>query len=148
MKHPSRQSNDWTEERTKRAKKLWLDGFSAGEIALKIDGGFSRSAIVAKMHREGLSGRGQPLISKRRQKKQRKSFGSFNLPSARALPSKPASEPHVDAPPSLGLTVLQLTESTCKWPHGDGRPTWNFCGQPSLETSPYCAYHDRAARAA
>lgn len=46
------------------------------------------------------------------------------------------------------LRLTQLTEHTCKWPYGDPRePGFGFCGQHSLENSPYCAIHKRRATA-
>lgn len=51
-----------------------------------------------------------------------------------------------DGRPLLRLT--QLTEHTCKWPFGDPRePGFGFCGEHSLENSPYCAIHKRRATA-
>ncbi|MEM6676324.1 MAG: GcrA family cell cycle regulator [Pseudomonadota bacterium] len=40
------------------------------------------------------------------------------------------------------LTLLELTERTCKWPIGD--PTddnFHFCGLPALPGKPYCEHH-------
>lgn len=45
-------------------------------------------------------------------------------------------------PISRRLHLLQLTERTCKWPHGDPMAEdFSFCGHESNETSPYCNYH-------
>ncbi|MEM7527669.1 MAG: GcrA family cell cycle regulator [Pseudomonadota bacterium] len=40
------------------------------------------------------------------------------------------------------LSLLELTERTCKWPIGD--PTednFHFCGLPALPGKPYCEHH-------
>lgn len=44
------------------------------------------------------------------------------------------------------LSLLQLSESTCKWPIGDPlTPDFYFCGQHSNEGKPYCEFHSRRA---
>ena len=44
------------------------------------------------------------------------------------------------------LTLLQLSEHTCKWPIGDPlTPDFYFCGQHSNEGKPYCEFHSRRA---
>ena len=44
------------------------------------------------------------------------------------------------------LTLLQLSEETCKWPIGDPlTPDFFFCGQHSEEGKPYCEFHSRRA---
>ncbi|WP_152048033.1 GcrA family cell cycle regulator [Aureimonas psammosilenae] len=49
-------------------------------------------------------------------------------------------------PISRNLTLVQLTERTCKWPLGDPlSPDFRFCGNHSDESSPYCQYHARIA---
>jgi GcrA cell cycle regulator len=49
-------------------------------------------------------------------------------------------------PEDKRLSLLQLTESTCKWPIGDplGKDFY-FCGQHSLASGPYCDFHSRRA---
>src|SRR5690606_20348520 len=50
------------------------------------------------------------------------------------------------APVSLRLSLLQLTERTCRWPHGDPRADdFSFCGHDTRFESAYCAYHRRIA---
>jgi GcrA cell cycle regulator len=44
------------------------------------------------------------------------------------------------------LSLLQLSEQTCKWPIGDPlTPDFYFCGQHSNEGKPYCEFHSRRA---
>lgn len=49
----------WTQERTETARKLWIEGKSASEIAKAI-GDVSRNAVIGKMHRIGAAGPGSP----------------------------------------------------------------------------------------
>ena len=49
-------------------------------------------------------------------------------------------------PEDKRLSLLQLTEATCKWPIGDPlNKDFYFCGQHSLDTGPYCDFHSRRA---
>src|SRR5579875_4115970 len=50
----------WTDDRVDVLKKLWLDGFSASQIAKQLGGGLTRNAVIGKVHRLGLSGRAAP----------------------------------------------------------------------------------------
>jgi GcrA cell cycle regulator len=44
------------------------------------------------------------------------------------------------------LTLLQLSEQTCKWPIGDPLSSeFYFCGQHSDDGKPYCEFHSRRA---
>ncbi|WP_420478258.1 GcrA family cell cycle regulator [Brevundimonas sp. FT23028] len=49
--------SSWNEDRIATAKKRWLEGRSASEIANEIGGGLSRNAVIGKIHRLGLAGR-------------------------------------------------------------------------------------------
>jgi GcrA cell cycle regulator len=44
------------------------------------------------------------------------------------------------------VTIMELRESMCRWPHGD--PTsedFRFCGAKSPPGTPYCNYHSQIA---
>lgn len=44
------------------------------------------------------------------------------------------------------VSLLQLTEKTCKWPIGDPMSSeFHFCGRESEEGKPYCDFHSRRA---
>ena len=49
-------------------------------------------------------------------------------------------------PEDKRLSLLQLSEETCKWPIGDPLAAgFYFCGQHSEEGKPYCEFHARRA---
>lgn len=50
----------WTEERVELLKKLWMEGFSASQIAGELGDGVTRNAVIGKVHRLKLSGRAKP----------------------------------------------------------------------------------------
>ena len=44
------------------------------------------------------------------------------------------------------ITLMELTERTCKWPFGDpATDDFWFCGQPSTPGKPYCEPHNKIA---
>lgn len=165
---------NWTDERVELLRKLWSEGLSASQIAAQL-GGVSRNAVIGKVHRLKLSGRGRTTAAPTRQKK---APAAGNGASATKSTTRAAASPahrHVTA--SIGATALQvqfdaepvarqylrpvenvvvpisrrlqlteLTERTCKWPNGDPlTEEFHFCGNDAGESGPYCTYHSRIA---
>ena len=141
----------WTEERVELLKKLWQDGLSASQIAAEL-GGVTRNAVIGKVHRLGLSGRGQPTSSIKRQRRthstgvrrvrQMITVGNLALKPDHLAEPEIRPRRNVVVPIARKLSIFQLTEKTCKWPIGDpGLEDFHFCGHNSLENLPYCEYH-------
>ena len=51
---------EWTEQRIEMLRKLWGQGQTASQIATLL-GGVTRSAVIGKAHRLGLTGRPSPI---------------------------------------------------------------------------------------
>ena len=52
----------------------------------------------------------------------------------------------VVVPMSKRLTLLEINDTTCKWPTGDPqRPDFSFCGHGTKEGTPYCEFHAKLA---
>lgn len=49
----------WNDDRVAQLKKLWMAGRSASQIAAELKGGLTRSAVIGKVHRLGLSKHGR-----------------------------------------------------------------------------------------
>ena len=172
----------WTEERVELLKKLWMEGFSASQIASELGDGVTRNAVIGKVHRLKLSGRAKPAsVTPRAARatprpngarriaapstsprtaisgmmKQRPSMGSAPIMGNTALKidEEVVREAYVAPqvqelfiPVDQRLTLLQLSEHTCKWPIGDPlTPDFYFCGQHSEDGKPYCEFHSRRA---
>ncbi len=144
----------WTEDRVATLSKLWADGLSASQIAAEL-GGVTRNAVIGKVHRLGLSGRAKPASSSAKHVNRKPRNSGYN--------SRPRSAPRSNsinsysgerrvqiedmvAPEPKELELVELTEKTCKWPHGDpATDKFYFCGCNTKEGSPYCEYHSRLA---
>ncbi len=136
----------WTDERIELLRTLWSEGLSASQIAARIGGGITRNAVIGKVHRLGLEGRMRPGPGAAQPGAEAGAGGIGPRPAAAsAVPIEPVVEPAGDAG-TAKLTLLHLTEQTCKWPIGDpGTPSFHFCGQRPELGLPYCAAHARIA---
>ena len=146
----------WTDERVEVLKKLWQDGLSASQIAGQL-GGVTRNAVIGKVHRLGLSGRAKsPSNGSPRPRKPRISNGMRPRPQYRgnaALQLDYGLDPEYDLDPLANVipmgprvSILQLTDATCRWPIGDpGAADFVYCGSQNKVSLPYCPYHARIA---
>lgn len=158
---------NWTDERVELLKKLWAEGLSASQIATQL-GGVSRNAVIGKVHRLKLSARGRTSSATPRAKKAPTTTTTVLKPVSRPVRPVAASvgatalaiqfdaqpvvrqmvrtSDNVVVPISRNLTLIQLTERTCKWPNGDPlSEEFSFCGNEAGETGPYCGYHSKLA---
>lgn len=163
---------NWTDERVERLKKLWADGLSASQIAAQL-GGVSRNAVIGKVHRLNLPGRaksgGQASVRTKRttaaprapnyagrtanqtttRTVSRSSGGAalkqdLDVVASEEIDTRPMED--VVVPISRRLSLVELSERTCKWPVGDPlQEGFHFCGNDSGESSPYCGYHAKMA---
>jgi len=134
----------WSDERVATLRQLWRDGRSASQIAQQL-GGVTRNAVMGKVHRLGLSGRGAPCAPTRaprvaaaRQRPPARPALAARLPRFAPVPApSPAPEG-----PGLIASLVHLTVHACKWPIGDPKsPDFSFCGRRS--EGRYCAAHER-----
>lgn len=166
---------NWTDERVALLTKLWGEGLSASQIARQL-GGVTRNAVIGKVHRLKLSGRAKTTTTASRAKKpvtgieetQRTRTNATSTAQLRTRPMvmgnnalktemlldgaaehryQTVAEPNVFVmPTSRRLSLVQLSEKTCRWPVGDPMAAdFNFCGNECREASPYCAYHSKLA---
>ena len=119
----------WNDESLVMLRGLWAAGATAQSIADRL-GGISRSAVLGKIFRL------------RR--------GAAEVPPARRRSRKVAvAQDAAAAAPRRGKSLLELSNDTCRWPHGEpGTPRFFFCGAPGADLEngrPYCARHARRA---
>jgi GcrA cell cycle regulator len=150
----------WTDERVERLKALWADCLSANEIAAEL-GGFSRNAVIGKVHRLGLSGRvtRTPAATRATSGTRKRLKSHFKTPGGSKVAQQggsnrlaPAKVIEVDLGPELtgappgGVGIMDLTNANCHWPIGDPNQTgFHFCGAGALAGLPYCPEHCRIA---
>ena len=103
----------------------------------------SKNSCIGKARRMGLPKRPPKVF--RGDKRKRAVTLVAEAPAAVAPEPVPCVLPRwkvMEVPrpaPGTRITLFQLTENTCRWPHGDRTP-YLFCGAPTAGKV-YCAYH-------
>jgi GcrA cell cycle regulator len=158
MAAPRRGRFDWNAERIALLRQRWAEGLSASSIAKELGPQISRSAVLGKVHRLKLV---QPAFKRRHPEKEKASprrRGAPRKPRRRAgsgllaafdalrLAGRPADleSTHQHAAKAFGptCTLLDLTNTTCRWPVGDpGQAGFAFCGAAVFHRYPYCLAH-------
>jgi len=154
-------ANSWTDERVELLTKLWANGLSASQIATQM-GGVTRNAVIGKVHRLGLSGRGKVKAAPPRARR----AGAPRLAKTAASAPEPVetfdvndeaeevvaftvdvpATDEVALPTSERVNIMDLRESMCRWPIGDPTtPEFRFCGGQSAPGVPYCDHHCQIA---
>ncbi len=160
-KSPGNVKLTWPPERVELLKKLWTDGLTASQVAARLGDGITRNAVIGKVHRLGLSGRQSVTRSsapRPRRPRQPSHPGRQPTSPATAAALKPEFRPQprpepepapirlVDIPKSERISILMLTDKTCRWPLGDpGGEDFCFCGHAPKAGMPYCDYHSSIA---
>ncbi|MEO9824987.1 MAG: GcrA family cell cycle regulator [Paracoccaceae bacterium] len=161
----------WTDERVETLKKMWGEGQSASQIAKEL-GGVTRNAVIGKVHRLGLSNRAgssAPAPEKKAAKPAAPKKPAAKVapedkvvevtvtprkpivPAGQPLPPQPsANEISPEALAKVNevektakrISLMELTERTCKWPIGDpATDDFWFCGLSVQQGKPYCEAH-------
>ena len=141
---------DWSKDRMARLRALHRnDRLSFDAIAAMLSEEFgvtlTKNSCIGKARRMGLPER----TNKRKRKVFRGDKRRAHITLVAPAPIEPEVVPCVlprwkviadEAPAERGrLTLLQLNDNTCRWPHGDRVP-YLFCGAPTAGKT-YCAYH-------
>lgn len=148
----------WTEERVETMLKLREDGLTCSQVAKRLD--VSRSAIIGKLHRLGIShdqmpkhnggGMAKPTSRDARARKRvlTPKISQVRRPSAVVREELPTQQlpPAFAEEASRGVALLDLTPKSCRWPLGDPRDeSFRFCGADRVIGKPYCLNHCCAA---
>ncbi len=128
---------DWNEERTAVLKKLWLEGMSASQVARQL-GGVSRSAVIGKVHRLGITVRETPVRQRTSSVRSASTITPARNPVIRVAPTI------VDLEPTSG--ILGLETHSCRWPIGNpDQNDFGFCGREKPKRGSYCDQHAQGA---
>ena len=131
----------WTDERVELLKKLWTEGLRATQPR-------STEPRAPRKTREP-SHPGRPVGSPSMPSTGNTALKTFvRVEPVQRQIALPEPQPLrlVDLPKGGRVTILHLSDKTCKWPIGDpGSEDFCFCGHSPRDKSPYCEYHARAA---
>jgi GcrA cell cycle regulator len=161
---------DWNDELIAKLSDYWKEGFSSSQIASRLSVEFaidiSRSAVIGKLYRMGMTSDPVTTMIKNRQANRRTSARlgkrGGSTPKAAALAAKPATVtvftrpnygtaeplPKEEKPSDYAklYSVQELTEGMCRFPIGDPlQPDFGFCGKDKVPGKPYCISHCQRA---
>lgn len=139
---------EWNDDNLKTLRQLWAEGWSCSQISSRIPNS-TRSAIIGKIHRLGLSGRittrrtpHPPRARKPRKLPKPGARGLFPWPSifGRAPKFSQLPLPKPNAADVGRKTLLELDDHDCRYPVGDDA-TQMFCAERKIEGLSYCLTH-------
>jgi GcrA cell cycle regulator len=129
---------NWTVERVDRLRALLADGLSTSQIANEL-GGITRNAVIGKAARMGIGFCvifGKPKQGPKPRDRVRTVWRpkppKLKPVAATDLPPEPVANP---------VTLLELTEFTCRWPVAGEPADMLFCGALPAEGKVYCPKH-------
>jgi GcrA cell cycle regulator len=131
----------WTAERVDELVAEWGKGGSASQCAKLLC--TTRNAVMGKLKRLGKLGTGtKRTIPKPGPRAVRTT--KFQPKAVTAPQPLPVEEP---AAPGAGIGLMDLTNTTCRWPSGIvGTEDFCYCGKSGADLSgnrPYCRAHMR-----
>jgi GcrA cell cycle regulator len=148
-------------------RKLWAEGFSASQLATKInhafrDASYSRNAVIGKVHRLKLPRRAAVSANSRyglalkdptkASNASRKRRASPAVAGSGAVTENPPSPPprlpvkEAAFTPLKGVEPVPFGSPGCKWPVGGEGADLLTCGATRQDGRPYCTTHVHAAR--
>ncbi len=150
-------ANLWPDARVDALKRAWREGLSASQIAARLGGGLTRSAVIGKLHRLGVSGGRKPSAprlttapSPPALKAARPDPALLTLKWPLPILEAPPISPARGAPPSApGPKYLRdMAPRECRFGLGDPGPGNGafqlFCAAPTTGHA-YCAHHRAVA---
>lgn len=145
---PRRPTFDWNEERVDQLTRMWVEEeMSAGNIAAEF--GITRSAILGKIDRLGLTGRECDLENRSKSAERREARKRMRADYLIARAQKPARPPRVallcegtvEILAAAPCALVDLDETKCHWPFGEpGAIDFHFCGG-AVRYRSYCLGH-------
>lgn len=133
----------WTKDRIERLTTLWKEGKTADQVARALGDGVSRSAVLGKVFRVGLSaGRASPATKVAARPRD----GMTPKPLAvRPESARSSGGPRAQLEEIGRASLLTIGRHQCRWPIGDPRsPAFSLCGRVSVRGA-YCGSHAQIA---
>jgi GcrA cell cycle regulator len=136
---------DWNEERTATLRKLWLEGMSASQVARQL-GGVSRSAVIGKVHRLGITVREVPARQRNVGRTAVRAQPRARVVRDAAPTQRSALRLFEIAELAPTASILALEIHSCRWPIGNpDSHDFGFCGREKTARGSYCDDHARGA---
>ena len=132
---PSQVKRPWTRNDDASAIALRAEGLTSGQIAAELRRG--KDAVRSHFVRLTRHGVTLPKASSKRPSSPMGAIAMPNLDPPLSEPAKPSSSP---------ITILDLTDCTCRWPLWSGAEPRFYCGAAHAPgEGPYCVEHRKSA---
>jgi GcrA cell cycle regulator len=145
----------WTPERIERLRELWAMGLSASQVAARMNAEareqlFTRNSIVGKVSRLNIPMRNADMGKRRTSETPRRPGADSTMIFDQTWRWKRMldADKHVDVvdetdpPPEERVPLIELEETTCRFPIGDPRTAeFGFCPHAKVPGLPYCKTH-------
>lgn len=134
--------------RTPLVQKLWIDGYTAAQIAAKL--GMAKASVYKKLKlikaepdRDYWPRERKKRIVKIRHGNHKYRHNQISFIDALPLPSELPAEA---IPLTQRKTLMELEDHHCRWIYGDPQQSdMFFCGADKASWSSYCPFHRRQA---
>ena len=132
----------WDSEKVEQMLALLKSGMRPKLVGQQI--GMTKNAVIGKCRRmgvelqDGKAGRPRTQVKQDRPRNHRPKRSSVSLPADHVPQAR--LEP-VTKLPFRAITLVELKENDCRYPHGNG--PFFFCGQQKMEEGSYCEFHHR-----
>lgn len=141
-------SFSWPDEAVDTLQRLWVEGFSASQIAAELGHGLTRSAVLGKANRLGL-GRlvnGNTLRAARDGARRARAGKKEQANPAKQGRSRTAkTDPFSEVPSGNDVTrivgIMEIERHDCHWIEGDPKGSYTFCGKPVKQGTSWCPEH-------
>jgi GcrA cell cycle regulator len=132
----------WTKPNVLTLIKLWTEGLSASRIAARLGDGFTRNAVISKVHRLKLPLRDQATRNKRPSKARARERAND---TATSIGPRETYVPIIteDDVPTKTFDDLEQFDGCCRWRCDvkfRGEP-YGFCGREALAGLSVCLVH-------
>ena len=140
----------WSDESTELLRRLWAEGLTASQIALRLGHGTTRNMVIGRARRLKLARRApspseypkltkEEKLARRRAQHIAKRLAAGAVPRVRRKPPRPVAAPVVSTayagPP---LSIVEVGPNQCRYAVTERSPHL-FCAAPSI--GPWCSEH-------
>ncbi|HEX3984720.1 MAG TPA: GcrA family cell cycle regulator [Acidisoma sp.] len=109
-------------------------GWPLSDIACRMD--LTKRSVSGILHRNLLRGQ----VKRKSRKGPEASAATAKVADEAKAPPPAPRKMNLPEPVNLALGMMDLTQMTCRFPHGDS--PFVFCGQQTDGDHPYCPYHE------
>jgi len=136
---------EWTEQAVAHLRERAAEDASYGVIAMEL--GCTRNMVIGNAKRLKLPGRQRQAKTRITRRAGQDGGLASRLKVRLARPPKLSASPvncqpvAIPEPQSRNLSLIDLTDQTCKWAHGTD--PYSFCGHETWRGLAYCEHHAR-----